>query len=98
MTSQGPIEPVTIQVTPTVHRYLEALAEAGLMEGDEQQRISETGERLLRALHHFLGGGEVSVDVVSDGSSSVVERLDSMLDQMQRECPDVRLQSGIYCY
>jgi hypothetical protein len=97
MTSSQPIETETIQVTPTVKRYLDALQEYGLVEGDGQ-RINATGESLLRALHHFLGGGEISVEVVTEGSASTVESLHSMLDQLQREAPEVPLASGIVCY
>jgi len=52
----------------------------------------------LRALHHFLGGGEISVEVVTEGSASTVESLHGVLDQLQREAPEVSLSSGIVCY
>ena len=97
MTTSQPTEPETIQVTPTVRRYLDALQEYGLTEGDGQ-RVNATGESLLRALHHFLAGGEVRVEVVTDGSASVVERLHGMLDELQRECVEIPRAAGIYCY
>ena len=99
MTDYGRIEPETIQVSPSVRRYLDALQEFGLMEGgDEEQRIGETGEKLLRALHHFLAGGEVSVEVVREGSPSEVENLDRILDDMQRDIRQFAPRMGIYCY
>jgi hypothetical protein len=98
MTSSQPIETETIQVTPTVKRYLEALQEYGLMEGEDEVHINATGETMLRALHHFLAGGEVAVTVVTEGSASAVQELDGILDRLQRECATIPQSSGVVCY
>jgi hypothetical protein len=81
MSTMEPMEPETIEVTPGAGNYLDALLSHGLLQGAPGgQRVDDEVQDVLRALHHVLGGGTVSIVVQSPGSGSVVADLNTALD------------------
>jgi len=89
----------TITVTSSAHVYLDALESYGLLEGEPgQQQLSDSVRDVLHALHHVLGGGTVSVEVQSDGTSSIVDELDTAMQNAVDQCNRLPQESGIYCF
>jgi len=94
-----PMESETITVTSTARIYLEALESYGLLEGESgQQQLSDSVRDVLHGLHHALGGGIVSVEVQSDGTSSIVDELDTALVNAENTCGGAALRAaGTHC-
>jgi len=87
MSSNEPVESEMIAVTPAARIYLQALASYGLLEGEEgQQQLADPVREVLHALHHVLGGGSVSVEIQSDGTSSIVDELGTALREGTNTC------------
>jgi hypothetical protein len=87
MSTVEPVEPETISVTPGARIYLEALESYGLLEGESgQQHLSDGVRDLLHGLHHVLGGGVVSVELQSHGTSSIVDELDTAMLNALNTC------------
>ena len=91
-----PVETETITVTSGSRIYIEALESYGLLEGDTGQ-LSPGVWDVLHALHEVLGGGVVSVEVQSDGTSSVVDELDTALQNAMNTFDDALLDAGVHC-
>ena len=97
MSTLEPIETETITVTASSRIYLEALESYGLLEGDTG-RLSPSVREVLHGLHHVLGGGTVSVEVQSDGTSSIVDELDTALGNADGTCGAAKLRdAGVHC-
>jgi hypothetical protein len=92
-------EAVMIAVTPGSRIYLEALETYGLLEGEQgQERLPDSVREVLNALHHVLGGGTVSVEIQSDGTSSIVDELGTALQNAEGTCGDSRFaNTGVHC-
>jgi hypothetical protein len=74
------MQPETISILPSARFYLDALLSHGLLQGERgDQAVSGDVQSVLRALHHVLGGGTVSIVVQSPGTTSVVADLDDAL-------------------
>jgi hypothetical protein len=94
-----PMEQETITVTSSARSYLEALESYGLLEGEPgQQQLSDSVRNVLNALHHVLGGGIVSIEVQNNGSSSIVDHLDTAMRDAMDECNRLLPESGIHCF
>jgi hypothetical protein len=99
MSTMEPMESETITVTSSARSYLEALESYGLLEGEPgQQQLSDSVRDVLHALHHVLGGGTVSVEVRNDGSSSIVDHLNTAMRGAVGQCNRLPRESGIYCF
>jgi hypothetical protein len=99
MSTMEPMEPETINVTSSARSYLEALESYGLLEGEPgQQQLSDSILNVLNALHHVLGGGTVSIEVRTDGSSSIVDHLDTAMRDAIEECERLYPQADIHCF
>jgi len=96
MSTVEPVETETITVTSGSRIYIEALESYGLLEGDTGQ-LSPGVWDVLHALHEVLGGGVVSVEVQSDGTSSVVDELDTALQNAMNTFDDALLDAGVHC-
>lgn len=99
MSTTKPMETETITVTPNARKYLEALESYGLFEGDgDQEQLAPNVREVLLALHHVLGGGTVSIDIQSDGTSAIRNELDSAMDDAQNTCGGAALRdAGVHC-
>lgn len=98
MLSNEPAESEMIAVTPDSRIYLEALESYGLLEEVQgQHRLPDSVREVLNALHHVLGGGTVSVEIHSDGASSIVDELDTALDNAQNTCGGLAIDTGVHC-
>ena len=90
----------TITVTSSARIYLEALESYGLLEGEPgQQQLSDSVRDVLHGLHHVLGGGTVSVEVQSDGTSSIVDELNTAMQNAAADgetCGALR-DAGMHC-
>jgi hypothetical protein len=91
-----PMETETITVTKSARIYLEALESYGLLEG-EPGRLSDSVRNVLHGLHHVLGGGTVSVEVQSDGTSSIVDELDTAMGDADGTCGNTLREAGMHC-
>jgi hypothetical protein len=99
MSAMEPMKLETITVTSSARRYLEALESYGLLEGEPgQHQLSDSVRDVLHGLHHVLGGGIVSVEVRNDGSSSIIDHLDTAMRDAVDECNRLAPQSGIRCF
>jgi hypothetical protein len=79
-------EPVTIDVTPSAKDYLGLLVQYGLLDGEQgQQDIKDSALQVLEALHHVLGGGTVSIEIVDAGDPAVVGGLNDKLADAKAE-------------
>ena len=96
MSTMEPVETETITVTSGSRIYIEALERYSLLEGDTGQ-LSPGVWDVLHALHEVLGGGVVSVEVQSDGTSSVVDELDTALQNAMNTFDDALLDAGVHC-
>ncbi len=97
MSTMEPVETETITVTSSSRIYLEALESYGLLDGDTG-RLSPGVRDVLHGLHHVLGGGIVSVEVQSDGTSSVVDELGTALQNAEGTCGGSELRdAGVHC-
>ena len=100
MSTTEPIESETITVTSSARIYLEALESYGLLEGEPgQQQLSDSVRDVLHGLHHVLGGGTVSVEVQSDGTSSIVDELNTAMQNAAADgetCGALR-EAGMHC-
>jgi hypothetical protein len=96
MSTMEPVETETITVTSNSRIYLEALESYGLLEGDTGQ-LSPGVWDVLHGLHQVLGGGVVSVEVRSDGTSSVVGELDTALQNAMNTFSGALRDAGIHC-
>lgn len=91
-------EAVMIAVTPGSRIYLEALESYGLLEGEQgQQQLPDAVREVLNGLHHVLGGGTVSVEIHSDGASSIVDELGTALQNAQDTCGGSFADTGVHC-
>lgn len=98
MSTKEPIESEMIAVTPSSRIYLEALESYGLLEGEPgQQQLSHSVREVLHGLHHALGGGTVSVEIQSDGTSSIVDELDTALQNAENTCGGAFTDTGVHC-
>jgi hypothetical protein len=76
----------TIKVTPAARRYLEVLDSLGILEGELRNLgIRSAVVDVLHGLHHALAGGEVTVEVARDGTPSMVQELDLLLEDAAKE-------------
>lgn len=99
MSAMEPREPQTINVTSSARSYLEALESYGLLEGEAgQQQLPHAVRDVLHGLHHVLGGGTVSIEVQNDGSSSIIDHLDTAMREAVEECNDPSLPPGTRCF
>ena len=96
MSTKEPMETETIAVTSGSRIYIEALESYSLLEGDTGQ-LSPGVRDVLHALREVLGGGVVSVEVQSDGTSSVVDELDTALQNAMNTFDDALLDAGVHC-
>ena len=95
MSNNEPVESEMIAVTPAARVYLEALDSYGFLEGERGQRqLSDPVQEVLNALHHVLGGGSVSVDIHSDGTSSIVDELGIALSNVRDTCGGASFADG----
>jgi hypothetical protein len=99
MSSTALPEAEMIAVTPGSRIYLEALESYGLLEGEQggQQRLPDSVREVLNGLHHVLAGGTVSVEIQSDGTSSIVDELGTALENAQDTCGGVFADTGVHC-
>ncbi len=98
MSTKEPIESEMIAVTPNSRIYLEALESYGLLEGEQgQQQLPNSVREVLHGLHHVLGGGGVSVEIQSDGTSSIVDELDTALKNAENTCGGAFADTGVHC-
>jgi hypothetical protein len=98
MSSNEPAEAEMIAVTPGSRIYLEALESYGLLEGEQgQQQLPDSVREVLNGLHHVLAGGTVSVEIQSDGTSSVVDELGTALENAQKTCGGAFADTGVHC-
>ncbi len=98
MSSKEPAEAEMIAVTPSSRIYLEALESYGLLEEVQgQQRLPDSFREVLNGLHHVLGGGTVSVEIQSDGTSSIVDELGTALADAQNTCGGAFADTGVHC-
>ena len=98
MSLKEPPEAVMIAVTPGSRDYLELLETYGLLDGEPgQERVPDSVREVLNALHHVLAGGNVSVDVRTDGASSIVDELDTALTDAEGTCGGRFTDTGVHC-
>ena len=101
MSTTEPIESETITVTSSARIYLEGAQSYGLLEGEPgQQQLSDSVRDVLHGLHHVLGGGTVSVEVQSDGTSSIVDELTTAMQNAAADgetCGALRTRVCIAC-
>jgi len=98
MSTKEPIESEMIAVTPDSRIYLEALESYELLEGEPgQQQLTNSVREVLHGLHHVLGGGTVSVEIQSDGTSSIVEELDTALQNAEQNTCGGFANTGVHC-
>ena len=94
MATQEP-EPVTVHVAPSAKAYLDALAEYNMLEGEiGDQTVHDEARECLRALHHALGGGRVQVTIEEPGATSIVEPLETTLEDALKETNVIRKGGG----
>jgi hypothetical protein len=99
MSTMEPTELETITVTSSARIYLEALESYGLFEGEPgQQQLSDSVRDVLHGLHHVLAGGVVAVEVRNDGSSSIIDHLDTALRDAVDQCNRLSPEAGIHCF
>ena len=93
------IEPETISVLPSARLYLDALLSHGLLQGERgDQTVAGDVESVLNALHHVLGGGTVSINIQSPGTTSVVADLDDALQVALGGVNDCPPEPDVYCF
>jgi hypothetical protein len=99
MSSTALPEAEMIPVTPESRIYLEALESYGLLEGEQggEQRLPDSVREVLNALHHVLAGGTVSIEIQSDGTSSVVEELGTALQNAEGRTCGGFADTGVHC-
>jgi hypothetical protein len=100
MSTKKPIESEMIAVTPDSRVYLEALESYSLFEGEPgQQQLSRSVREVLHGLHHVLAGGTVSVKIQSDGTSSIVDELETALNNAGNgTCGGATFaETGVHC-
>jgi len=102
MSTMESMEWETITVPSTARIYLEALESYGLFEGEPgQQQLSQSVRDVLHGLHHVLGGGTVSIEFQSRGTSSIVDELDTAMQNAAADgetCGAIELrEAGTHC-
>ena len=96
MSTMEPVETETITVTSGSRIYIEALERYSLLEGDTGQ-LSPGVRDVLHGLHQVLAGGVVSIEVRSAGSSSIVDELDTALQNAMSYFGGALRDAGIHC-
>jgi len=96
MSTKEPGETETITVTSGSLIYIEALESYGLLEVDTGQ-LSPGVRDVLHGLHQVLAGGVVSIEVQSDGSSSIVDELDTALQNAMNYFGGALRDAGVHC-
>ena len=74
--------PEAIIVAPAIAAYvgrLQSLDPFGESPGKPSKEGFASPREVLNALHHVLSGGQVRIEIVSDGSASQVEELGGLL-------------------
>ncbi len=98
MSTKEPAEFEMIPVTPESRIYLEALESYGLLEGEQgEQKLPDSVREVLNGLHHVLGGGAVSVEIQSDGTSSIVDELGTALQDAEGRTCGGFADTGVHC-
>ncbi len=90
-------EPEAINVARATRAYLKTLESLGLLQGyGGSQTLHSDAHEVLIALHHVLAGGSVSVEIQSPGTASMIQDLNTMLEnavnetnQLAKDRPDV---------
>ena len=95
MSTEAKCLPAVTSISSWVNRCIEL----GAIEGTVgSQGLESKVDELVRAMHHVLGGGTVTVTVNTSGSKEIVDELDLLLDEGITEANRINDDAGTHVF